>query len=465
LRTENARLRAENAELRAENTALKQRVAELEARIANLEKNSSNSSKPPSSDIVKPKAPNAKKGKRHIGGQPGHPKHERTPFAPDELDDTWEYVLEQCPVCGGPLEDARILPRVVQQVELAEKPGHIEEHRALAYWCPRCRKFHYAPLPEEVRKSGLVGPRLTALVAYLKGGCHASYSTIQVYLRDVMKIPLSAGQISRVIAKAGAALDSPYDELLAALPNESHLNVDETGHKEKGDPFWTWCFRSATFALFKIDPSRGSRVLIEVLGKEFDGVLGCDYFSAYRKYMREFEVTVQFCLAHLVRDVKFLTTLPDKVTQNYGERVLERLRQLFRIIHRRGKMREEKFQRALERAREKLVATAKHAPVRREAQNMAERFQKYGKAYFEFITTPGVEPTNNLAEQAIRFVVIDRKVTQGTRSEKGRRWCERIWTVMATCAMQGRSAFEYLCKAVQTYFTGQTAPSLIFDSS
>jgi transposase len=48
-------------------------------------------------------------------------------------------------------------------------------------------------------------------------------------------------------------------------------------------------------------------VLMEVLGKEFDGVLGCDYFSAYRRYMRECNILIQFCLAHLIRDVKYLS--------------------------------------------------------------------------------------------------------------------------------------------------------------
>ncbi len=82
-------------------------------------------------------------------------------------------------------------------------------------------------------------------------------------------------------------------------------------------------------------------------------------------------------------------------------------------------------------------------------------------AYFRFITTPGVEPTNNPAEQAIRFVVIDRRITQGTRSVKGRRWCERIWTVLATCAQQGRSAFAYLRDAIYAYFQRHPAPLLL----
>ena len=81
--------------------------------------------------------------------------------------------------------------------------------------------------------------------------------------------------------------------------------------------------------------------------------------------------------------------------------------------------------------------------------------------YFRFLTTPGVEPTNNLAEQAIRFVVIDRLITQGTRSEKGDRWCERIWTVIATCRQQGRSVFDYLEAAVTAWFADTDPPALL----
>jgi transposase len=77
------------------------------------------------------------------------------------------------------------------------------------------------------------------------------------------------------------------------------------------------------------------------------------------------------------------------------------------------------------------------------------------------VTTPGVEPTNNLAEQAIRFVVLDRHVTQGTRGEAGRRWCERIWTVIASCLQQGRSVFDYLEAAVVAWCGDTAVPSLL----
>jgi len=140
------------------------------------------------------------------------------------------------------------------------------------------------------------------------------------------------------------------------LAHEEQLNVDETGHKDCGKRLWTWCFRAYLYTVFKISPSRSSDMLVEVLGKEFNGVLGCDYFSAYRKYMKKFNVALQFCLAHLIRDYKFLAEHPDPKNREFGQRMLNQFRKLFGIIHRREEYKsEETFQRALGKARDALV--------------------------------------------------------------------------------------------------------------
>ena len=467
LEAEVAAHKTEVAALEAEVAELKAQVARLTEQIAKLSKNSSNSSKPPSSDMVKPskgmasKSSGSKKKKRKIGGQPGHAKHEREPFTADELDDLREYELCGCPDCGGRVSPWRAHPRVVQQVELIAKPVEIVEHRAQGAWCRRCQKFVYAALPAAVDQGRLLGPRLTALVGYLKGVCHASFSTIRNYFRDVLTINISRGLLAKVLRKVSTALAPAYEALRARLPLEARLNVDETGHKNNGKPHWTWCFRAEGYTLFKIDASRGSDVLIDTLGAEFNGVLGCDYFSAYRKYMKDFGVTVQFCLAHLIREVKFIQTLPGRRVQVYAERLLDALRRLFRVVHRRETMTPERFQRALDRARTDVIHAALWAPRCKQAQNLARRFRLHGEAYFRFITTPGIEPTNNLAEQAIRFVVIDRRITQGTRSPCGQRWCERIWTAIATCTQQERSAFEYLREALHALFHHHPIPPLI----
>jgi transposase len=452
------------AEAVAKATApLLERIAALEAELAKAKKNSSNSSKPPSSDMVKPPKPPAKDGKkRKRGAQPGHPQHLRPIFPPEAVKHIEPYTLDCCPDCGGSLRLAKRLPDVLQQIEIAETPTVVTEHRGLAYWCPHCQKFHYAPLPDAVVKAGLFGPRLTALVAFMKGVCHASFSTIRKFLRDVAGVDVSRGYLAKLIAKVSESLAAAYAELFARLPSEAALNIDETGHKEYREKFWTWCFRAQLYTLFRIDKSRGSKVLVEVLGKEFDGVLGCDYFGAYRKYMRQFDVLVQFCLAHLIRDVKFLLTLPGSEDRAYGQRVRNGLRKLFAVVHRRDKLTAAGLQRALKAARQQVLKVATtRVPKGNHAQNLAKRFREHGEAYFRFITTPGIEPTNNLAEQAIRFVVIDRRITLGTRSETGRRWCERIWTVIATCAQQGRSAFKFVLDSIHANFSGGLPPSLL----
>lgn len=94
----------------------------------------------------------------------------------------------------------------------------------------------------------------------------------------------------------------------------------------------------------------------------------------------------------------------------------------------------------------------RRSPRRTEALNLAKRFRDHGPYYFTFLDRPGVEPTNNGIEQQFRFLIVDRKVTQGTRGEAGRRWCERIWTALATCAQRGRSAFVYLTRTLKAYF-------------
>jgi transposase len=448
---------------------LQARFAKLEAQLAAAKKNSRNSSKPPSSDIVKPPKDPAKDGqKRKIGAQPDHDPHLRDPFPDEQIEKFVELHCIECPDCHGPVVPSQNAPKVLQQVDLRLPSEMIAVvgFRSHACWCRKCKQVHYAPVDEATRRAGLVGPRLTGLIAYLKGACHCSYSTIAKFIRDVLHIKLSNGLLAKLICKASDSLDKAYQELLFLLPKERVLNVDETGHKDNGKRMWTWCFRASLFTLFKIDESRGSDVLLDVLGREFDGVLGCDYFSAYRKYMKDCNVLVQFCLAHFLRDVRFLVEHSHVDNQAYGQRVLERLRGLFAVIHGREQSTPEAFDLALKAAGAALAAAVVACvPTTKEAQNLAQRFRKHGDSYLRFITTPGLEPTNNLAEQAIRFVVIDRKITQGTRGKKGQGWLERIWTVIATCAKTGRSVFTFLQESLSAYFGDQPGPSLLPDST
>jgi transposase len=471
-------LRQENKQLRALVARLEERIVQLEAQLAKANKNSGNSSKPPSSDITKPTAGGGRSSSpRKIGGQPGHPRHERTPFPPDQVDERQIHGLDQCPDCGSRHLEALSEPaQVVQQVELLPKPFKVTEHVVQACRCRNCQRIHTGQLPLAVAATGLIGPRMMGLLLFMKGALRTSYSGIEEFLGHVLGFKVCRGYLAKVMARGSAALEPAVEELRALLPRQRVLNVDETGHKEQGERMWTWCFRAGNFVLFSIQASRGSDVLMEFLGQEFDGVLGCDYFSAYRKFMGKMNGSVQFCFAHLIRDLKFLAEHPEPMMPLYAQPILRAIRRVFHLIHEQAKIPREDFQSKLEWQKKRIIAltidTTSLSPIERNVQkqypevfNMAQRFRKHGEAYFTFITTPQIGPTNNAAEQALRFVVMDRRATQGTRSHKGRAFCERIWTVVGTCRMNQRSIFGYLCEAVTAWATGLPIPSLIPSNS
>ena len=467
-------LRQENKELRAVIARLKERTVQLEAQLAKAHKNSGNSSKPPSSDITKP-PPKAggSSSPRKIGGQPGHPRHERPAFPPDQVDERQIHGPDQCTECGSrDLEPLADPAHVLQQVELLPKPFKVIEHVVQACRCRNCQRIQSGELPAVVAATGLIGSRMMGLLLFMKGALRNSYTGIQEFLDHVMGFRVSRAYLAKVMWKGSQVLQPPVEELRSLLPAQRWLHVDETGHKENGEAMWTWCFRAGHFVLFSIQVSRGSDVLMEFLGQEFNGALGCDYFSAYRKFMGQMSGTVQFCFAHLIRDLKFLAEHPEPMMQLYAQPILRAVRRMFHLIHEQVKNPVADFQSKLKHQKKRIIAlttdTTILSPIEwyvqkhySEVFNMAARFRKHGEAYFTFITTPEIGPTNNPAEQALRFVVMDRRATQGTRSDKGRAFCERIWTVVGTCRMNKRSIFGYLCQAVSAWANGLRIPSLI----
>ena len=258
-------LQQRNLVLQAENDQLRAAIEDLQEQLAAANKDSTTSHKPPSSDIVKPpRTPTTGKA----GAQPGHPAHFRPLYLPEELTACFDYRHCLCPDCGGELNTLPEPVHVVQQVDVREIHPSIEEHRSYASWCPHCQKQFVEPIPDAIAAHGLLGPHLRTLIAYLKAVCHASFSTIRKYFRDILQIPISRGYLAKVIAQVSAALAGPYEELLLTLAEQPFLNVDETSHPHHKERWWTWCFRAELYTLFRVDPTRKADVLIEILGQQ-----------------------------------------------------------------------------------------------------------------------------------------------------------------------------------------------------
>ena len=135
--------------------ALLAEVTQLREQLAAAKKNSSTSSKPPSADLVKPPPAEESSSPRRAGGQPGHTKHQRTPFPPEQVTHFEEHRLRFCPCCNGELRPNGHLARVVQQIDIAKPPLTVEQHTSPEYWCARCQQAYRAPLPAAIEKGGL----------------------------------------------------------------------------------------------------------------------------------------------------------------------------------------------------------------------------------------------------------------------------------------------------------------------
>ena len=436
-------------------------IAKLEERISYLEKNSGNSSKPPSSDIVKPPSEQRQKGKRHAGGQSRHKGNYRLPYLPEEVDRVVEPELLHCPVCSGAvILSSENAARIIQQAELVSKPVEFTEYRLNSYYCPKCNRYHRAGLPVGVDERSICGVRLQSCISYLKGSSCISYNELRLFLREVFCFKISTGGLSNLVNRVSESLLPAYNELGIAIRNEPLLHIDETGWKDNGFRHWVWLCCNDNLAYFHISDSRGAKVLQELLGDNFSGAVVSDFYSAYVKLGN---IKQQFCLAHLIRDIKFLTTLPCVKTKAFGDKLLIHFANIFKIWHRKNEVPIDELKIMLNRRVTRLRNFLSRDKDREDhIHKMKKRFNKHWSSLFRFVQEPEIyEPTNNLAEQTLRIATRIRYLTQGTRSGWGQHWWSRILSVIGTCKKKKISAYRFINDAINAKITGEIYPVLL----
>ncbi len=448
------------------------RITELELQLAKALKNSSNSSKSPSSDIVKPpkkKIDRRKKAKQ--GGQKGHQRKLREPLPPERVDEEVTYEINDDQVREFKLTPTNQF-EIIQHVELLDLPIHVTEHRLREY--VNLNGEIFLPDVPELRNQPIFGPRMLSMIGWLKSRAHCSYSTISIWMDDVLQVPVSRGYLAKLCnGTISASLADVHEQLKQAIPEQPQLGSDESSLKNNGKKHWIWCITAPLFTLFHIASSRSRSVLEELIGTDYKGFIHFDYFSANCSFAWHFDMKAQYCWAHLIRDIRFLLKHPDKKTKAWAERLLDRSRKMFSAWHRRDEMTDNGFHRSMMIHRDRFREIVRKPPNSKEAANLTDRFRvveledggyyDMSQDYFRFLFVSGVEPTNNHSEQQIRHCVIDRRITQGTRSAVGQRYHERMWTAIATCTKQGRSFFHFLHESISANLNSQPAPSLLTD--
>lgn len=466
------RLRQENERLRRENAEHKKRIADLERQLALRQQNSTTTSKPPSSDGLagRPRERGRRiKSRRKRGGQPGHPGHWRPLVDSERVHTIVDLVPDACRHCQHRLHarDDIGAPRRHQVTELPPIEAHITEYRCHRLRCAACGTTTQAPLPEDAE--GQFGAQLTALIAYLTVVCRLPRLVVQRFLEAALQIPISLGSTQKAWEEASAAVAAPYEELHAALPLQPVLNADETGHRTNGEKRWLWTLVAPTFVFYAIATSRGSDVLRRLLGATFQGVLGSDRLPTYLTYASNQR---QFCWSHFTRNLLSAQELAKTAAATrFCREALALQRRLFRLWHR---YRGDPHVRGGPLTRDQLIAKAlplekafftlgeRHVnAAASDVRNLARALFVHHEHFFTFVHEDGIEPTNNVAERALRTAVQWRKIMFGNRSDDGERAVERLLTVTRTCQLQQLNALVYLTAAIHCHRRRQAVASLM----
>ena len=444
--------------LQGQIAALRAQVEELQSRVKKL--TPQNSSLPPSTQHPHAKPPGRKtKSPRKRGGQPGHGRHQRRLVPPEQCTEIVPLHPTACRRCGEQLSGHDAAPLRHQVWELPEIQPTITEYQRHRLVCEHCRETTCAPLPSGV-PSGQSGPRLVAFTGLLMGHFRQSKRRAAFFLQDLLKLPCCPALTVKMQKQVAAALEQPYRELQQALARQPQLNMDESPTKQGNQKAWLWTAVARRFAVFAIFNSRKGEALPKLLGETFCGIINCDRAKMYWQARR-----LQWCWAHLKRDIQALIDHSHPQVQRLGHDLMRQVKRMFQ--HWRRYRTEEitwkTFQAWMHPVRDEvdgLLLRGAYSGNKR-LMGMCDELYDHREWLWTFVDVPGIEPTNNAAERALRPAVIYRKLSFGTQSATGSRFVERMLTVSETCRLQNRSLFDYLTAAVEAHFSHQTPPSLL----
>ena len=432
-----SQLQESNNLLRLENELLKRRIEELEARLADLEARLAkyeNAHTPPS---LKRGGNRKNDQNERINGKPGQKighKGITRPYA--KPDRQVEITMDRCPDCGAKLDNpSRIESKIIEEIPEPE-PVTVTEYKICHYICPCCQKEVVGTDPG-CPNEGMFGNNTIAQVALLKYGDRLPHRKIQDALKRVYGLVISPATIFDLTRRAAGAVASEYDAILNRIRSSSVLYVDETSIEVQGKNHWIWVFATPTETFVVIRKSRGIKVLMEVLTRKFKGTIVCDGWKPYSGFTRH----LQRCWAHLLRESKDLAEKIPEAVPLHGA-----LRKIYDQLNDALKNDPPpEVRRVLwYLARAMLNQLVKGEYASEKVRKLIGKISNGFEYWFTFVIQPGVEPTNNRAERALREHVVQRKIIGTLRNSKGTAIHERLMTVLATWSLQGLDSLQML---------------------
>ncbi len=420
------------------NQALEARIAELEGR-----------QKAPTEGGKERKPPSWAKANR-----PDRPKKERQNRAHgfarrrEEPTHRVEHTTASCPDCGTLLLGGRVRRRR-QIISIPRVRARVSEHVVLERTCRKCGQ-RWSPEPDWsalVVGRQRVGISVQQEVCVLREECRLPYGVIQRYLKWRYRLGLSVGELVALVRGVARLGQDEYNQLQQEIRASPVVYGDETGWREDGRNGYLWSFSNPEVRYFLRRGSRGSKVVEEVLGDEFDGVLVSDFYGAYNVH----QGLHQRCWTHLLRDIH---QLKERYPQHQG---LAQWAQQVREVYDHAQAcpgpdpeLPETVQRAQrvklqQQCQQRLWSICKpylgsDAPM----SVLCQRVERFLPELFTFVAEARAKADNNAAERSLRPTVVSRKISGGTRSPEGSNTKSVLASLFGTWRLRGRNPYHAL---------------------
>jgi transposase len=395
--------------------------------------------------------------KKKRGAPKGHPPWNRT--KPKKVDQVVEVAAPlSCPCCHNQdLKPSEEIHEHMQEDIVLVPRTVVTAYRHRQSYCTHCDRLVHQLGPNEL-EGAYIGPVAKATAAYLRQELRISYRKASRLFKDLFGldfVPASAYGFDRQAARRGQPL---YGDLLDKIPFLDCVHADETSWRHDGQNYWVWFAGSADLAAFLWQSSRSTQAAQQILSQKLDGVLVSDAFKSYNGIEVKDR---QLCLAHIKRTAKELEAELLLLKPNAQDgKAIEMCREVQLwvkdLCHEarmagpwRAASQKKKEKQYLERLNKICSCKLRHERTETFRKRLVGKDQRQ---LVTFLRHPNVPPTNNLAEQALRPVVIMRKVIQSTRSEKGLDNHSILRSLFETACRQGKNVRDFF----ETLFTKDT---------
>lgn len=427
----------------AEIARLKKRVAELEEELKAAHRQAA----PFRRREQKKKPPTEHK-------RPGRSKgHEGTyRRRPEQVDQEIEVPLPHCPHCQSELSELQSRDQVIEELPPV-KPVVIK----LTTWaglCPQCgevRSTHPLQTSTAVGAAGThLGPRAQATAVLLTHRTGLSTRRACELLDTLCGLSLSPGGLSQLLQRTARRLEDWYSQITQQIRDSAAVFADETSWYVGQPGWWLWVFTTPQATLYRVEEGRGSDVVCETLGDDFQGMLVSDCLASYNAI----DCRKHKCIAHHLRALSEQCQALEKrgVDSQYLLLWKLQLQDVIATWEERPQMSEGDYALKVLQLKRGVDNLLERSPPQPEEVAFRDRLRRQREHLLGCLSEPAAEPTNNRAERDLRPAVIDRKLSCGNKTLAGKQAWEVLRSVVVTAQKQGQNLLDALASRVRLSF-------------